>query len=94
MVSPFTGISPFPSLPVLSASNCSTQYPKAEIEEDITNVTLSRPFFWQMPSVVPRLMPGLDAAGISGPQLVSICSARASISFTSIPINAIGSMPK
>src|SRR5438876_461533 len=53
------GISPLYSLPVLSASNCSTHIPKLATLGEVITVTLSRPARPRIPNFAPRQAPGL-----------------------------------
>ena len=78
---------PFPSLPVDSASNCSSHAPRSEMPGEVMMVTLSRPCFCSVPRIVPSTTPGFSSAGY-------ICAARLTISgvrlrnfATSTPMN-------
>ena len=89
-----TGMRPFPSLPVDSASSCSSQAPRSETPGDVMRVTLSRPLVASTPRIVPRTTPGFSSIGTHEEQACTISSARSRNFATSTPMMAAGTIPK
>ena len=92
--SPSTGMMPRPSLPVLSARSCSSQYPKVATAGDMTRVSLSWPRAASRPMAPPSQTPGFLSTGTVASQALAISCARSSSSRTSRPISAPGTSPK
>ena len=57
---------PLPCLPVDSATNCSSQAPRAEIPGEVMMVTLSRPLRAAVPRMTPSKAPGILFDGNAG----------------------------
>ncbi len=93
-VSPTMGTMPRPSLPVLSASNCSSHAPKGASGGEMANVALFCPLAASVASAAPSVIPGFCVAGTLGAQACSIVSARSSSVRRSIPRIAAGTSPK
>jgi hypothetical protein len=84
---------PLPILPVDSARSCSSQAPKSAMPGEAKIVTLSRPWRWQTPMIVPRITPGFSEGGALGAQERTI-SAVLSKTPWAMPIEVAGTMPK
>lgn len=90
-----TGNIPFPSFPVLSATNCSNQSPKLSHRgEEKKKVSLSLPFWAKIPKVVPRRAPSLSLRGVEGEHFWEAIVAFSKRSDKSIPKRAAGTRPK
>jgi len=92
MSSPGTGTMPLPSLPVDSATSCSTQSPKEATDAGSTKVSLSWPASVASPIRAPSHAPGFSNAG-TALQPSAISSAEKSRSSRSAPIRAAGTRP-
>ena len=85
---------PRPSLPVDSASSCSSQAPSEAIPGEAMTVSLSRPWRAATPRIAPRITPGFSTGGALAAQERTISAARSRKTRVSMPIAAAGTMPK
>ncbi len=89
-----TGTMPWPPLPVLSASSCSSQAPTSSSPGPLTIVTLSRPALQASPSAMPSWTPGLVSGGVPAAQDRTIRLVAFRNASRSTPMAAAGTTPK